>query len=254
VEPPEHFFDERQLQIVALQKMEALGRLAAEVAHDFNNLLVVVSMSGSLLRKTLPAGSSELAHVDEMIRAAERGGALTRQLMTFARGGAARIERIDLSRCLAKVCDVVKLLVGKDITLNVCVDNDVSRIAFDRAKFEQILVALAANARQAMPGSGTLTFTAKNTELRHAEAAALSVAPGSYVRLTVSDTGTGMAPEVVDRVFEPYFTTWEHAGGRGLGLSTVYGITRHHGGHVDVRSTLGEGTAFDLYVPAVSDE
>jgi signal transduction histidine kinase len=254
VEPPEYTSDERYAQLVRLQKMEALGHLAAEAAHDFNNLLVVVSMSGSLLRKTLPAGSSELAHVEEMIRAAERGGALTRQLMTFARGGAARVERIDLSRCLARVCDAVKLLVGKRITLSLCVGRDVSPIAFDRSKLEQILVNLAANAHQAMPESGTLTISAENAELQPAEAAALSVDPGSYVRLTVADTGTGMAPEVMDRVFEPYFTTWDHVGRRGLGLSTVYGITRHHGGHIEVRSELGVGTAFDIYIPAVSDE
>jgi two-component system cell cycle sensor histidine kinase/response regulator CckA len=254
VEPPEPISVERQVQLAALQKMEALGRLAAEVAHDFNNLLVVVSMSGSLLRKTLPAGSRELVHVDEMIRAAERGGALTRQLMTFARGGAARIERIDLSRCLAKVGDVVKLLVGQDIELRMAVDRDVSSIEFDRCKLEQILVGLADNARQAMTGGGTLTFTATNAELRLTEAGALSLAPGAYVRLTVEDTGIGIAPDVVDRIFEPYFTTWADVGGRGLGLSTAYGITRHHGGHIEVRSTLGAGTAFDLYVPAVTDD
>jgi signal transduction histidine kinase len=155
---------------------------------------------------------------------------------------------------MAKVCDVVKSLPGKDIALSVLVDEDLSDIAFDRAKFEQILVDLASNARRAMPEGGTLTFSAENAELQPAEAAARSMEAGSYVRLTVADTGTGMAPEVMDRVFEPYFTTWEHLGGRGLGLSTVYGITSHHGGHIDVRSTLGVGTAFEVYVPAVTNE
>jgi two-component system, cell cycle sensor histidine kinase and response regulator CckA len=245
---------ERESQLVAAQKMEALGRLAGEVAHDFNNLLVVVSMSGSLLRKTLPPGSTERMHVDEMVRAAERGSALTRQLLTFARGGPACVETIDVAHAFAEIERMVTLLLGCEITLRVCVDPDTSLIEFDRGKLEQVLVNLAANARQAMPDGGTLSFAARNAQLCPAKAVALSVEPGDYVQLSVTDTGIGMPPEVVERVFEPFFTTRQDTGGNGLGLSTVYGIVRHHGGHVDVKSTPGAGTTFDLYLPAASED
>jgi two-component system cell cycle sensor histidine kinase/response regulator CckA len=215
---------EREAQLVDSQKMEALGHLAGEVAHDFNNLLVVVTMSGGLLRKTLPPASPQLVHVNEMIRAAERGSALTRQLLTFARGGAAIFETIDMGHAFTEIEGILKLLVGPDVTVRVCTDRDLSRITFDRGKLEQVLVNLSANAGQAMPEGGTLTFTAENIQLLQAEASALSVEPGRYVLLSVSDTGTGMPPEVVDHIFEPFFTTRPDTGGHGLGLSTVYGI------------------------------
>jgi two-component system cell cycle sensor histidine kinase/response regulator CckA len=245
---------EREAQLVESQKMEALGRLAGEVAHDFNNLLVVVTMSGSLLRKSLGPEAPELVHVDEMIRAAERGGALTRQLLTFARGGAAIVETVDVGQAFAEIEGIVNLLVGPDVTVRVCIRGDVSRIKFDRGKLEQVIVNLAANARQAMPEGGTLTFAAKNTELLPAEVSTLPVGPGAYVLISVVDTGTGMPPEIVEHIFEPFFTTRPNTGGHGLGLSTVYGIVRHHGGHIDVRSIPGVGTAFDIYVPAITDE
>jgi signal transduction histidine kinase len=234
--------------------MEALGRLAGEVAHDFNNLLLVVAMSGELLRKQLGPEAPGLVHVDEMIRAAQRGGALTRQLLTFARGGPSIVETIDVARAFAEIERMVKVLVGPDVTVRTSVDRDVLPIAFDCGKLEQVLVNLAANARQAMPDGGTLTFAAEATSLSAAEASALAVEPGPYVLVSVADTGTGMEPEVVDRIFEPFFTTRPDAGGHGLGLSTVYGIVRHHGGHIEVRSVPGVGTAFDLYLPAVVDE
>jgi two-component system cell cycle sensor histidine kinase/response regulator CckA len=244
---------EREAQLVESQKMEALGRLAGEVAHDFNNLLLVVAMSGQLLRKQLRRGAPQRVLVDEMIRAAERGGALTRQLLTFARGGPSIVETIDVGRAFAEIEGMVKVLVGPEITVRTSVGRDVLPIAFDCGKLEQVIVNLAANARQAMPDGGTLTFAAETTRLSTAKASALSVEPGPYVLLSVGDTGTGIEPEVVDRIFEPFFTTRLDAGGHGLGLSTVYGIVRHHGGHIEVRSVPGAGTEFDLYIPAVVD-
>jgi signal transduction histidine kinase len=201
----------------------------------------------------LQPGAPELVHVDEMIRAAERGGALTRQLLTFARGGPAIVETIDVGSAFAEIEGVLKLLVGADVTVRTCTERAASRIAFDRGKLEQVIVNLAANARQAMPDGGTLTFTAENTQLSAAEASVLSVEPGPYVLISVGDTGVGMPPDVVEHVFEPFFTTRPDTGGHGLGLSTVYGIVRHHGGHIEVRSVPGVGTMFDLYVPAVVD-
>jgi two-component system cell cycle sensor histidine kinase/response regulator CckA len=242
---------EREAQLVESQKMEALGRLAGEVAHDFNNLLLVVAMSGELLRKQLEPGAPQLVHVDEVIRAAERGGALTRQLLTFARGGPSIVETIDVGQAFAEIERMVKILVGPDVIVRTSIDRDVLPIAFDSGKLEQVIVNLAANARQAMLDGGTLTFAAETTWLSTAEASALSVEPGPYVLLSVGDTGTGMEPELVDRIFEPFFTTRLDAGGHGLGLSTVYGIVRQHGGHIEVRSVPGVGTGFDLYLPAV---
>jgi signal transduction histidine kinase len=240
--------------LVESQKMEALGRMAREVAHDFNNLLVVVMMSGDLLRRMLPPGGPELVHVEEMIRAAERGSALTRQLSTFACGCAGYVETIDVAQAFARIEGVVRDIVGPSITVRTFADSDVWRIAFDRRMLEQILVNLAANAHQAMPERGVLTLTATNTQLLPAQASARSVEPGTYVLLSVNDTGLGMPPEIVDRVFEPFFTTRPDTGGHGLGLSLVYGIVTHGGGHVEVRSVPGVGTSVDLYIPAVVDE
>jgi two-component system cell cycle sensor histidine kinase/response regulator CckA len=243
---------EREVQLVAAQKMEALGRLAHEVAHDFNNLLVIVTMSGGLLRKTMQPDSRQVGLVDEIIRAAERGSTLTRQLLTFARGAEANVEPVDVAQALAEIEGHVQLLVGDDVVLSTCVDPDVSQIAFDRGKLERIVVNLAANARQAMPDGGTLSFTARNAQIVPAEAAALSVVPGGFVVLAVEDTGVGIAPEVIDHVFEPFFTTRRDAGGHGLGLSSVYGIVTRHGGHVEARSTPGVGTTFEIYIPVAS--
>ena len=225
-----------EAQLQQAQKLEAVGQLAGGLAHDFNNLLTVIDGYAALLI----AGADETTARDlVMIRdAASRAGALTRQLLTFSRAQTARPQVVDVTDLVAGVEVLLRRLIREDVDLVVTAGAAPTPVRVDPGQLEQVLVNLAINARDAMPAGGTLAIATARA--------------GEQVRITVSDTGTGMTPEVAARVFEPFFTTKDQGQGTGLGLSTVYGIVTRAGGQVRVDSRPGAGSTFEVLLAAAT--
>jgi len=232
------------------QKMEAVGRLAGGVAHDFNNLLTVINGYAEILLADLPADLSEddatRQGLVEITRAGERAAALTRQLLAFSRKQVLNPEILSLNDVVAGIESMLRRLMGEDVALVISLGTSLGNVRADRGQMEQVIVNLAVNARDAMPEGGTLTLETCNVEL---EETLEPAAPGSYVRLDVRDTGTGMDAATLSHIFEPFFTTKGQGKGTGLGLATVYGIVRQSGGQLRVSSEPGRGTAFEIFLP-----
>ncbi len=243
---------EMESQLRQAQKMEAVGRLAGGVAHDFNNLLTAISGYGDLLLERLSAHDPARREVEQIRKASERASALTRQLLAFSRRQVLQPQVLDLNAVVADMNSMLRRLIGEDIDLVVIPAAGLWRVRADRGQVEQVIVNLAVNARDAMPGGGRLTLETSNAQLDEPAAAGrLSLPAGSYAVLTVSDTGEGMTGETLSHLFEPFFTTKESGKGTGLGLATVYGIVAQSGGAIDVASAQGRGTAFRVYLPRV---
>ncbi|EXG80096.1 PAS domain-containing hybrid sensor histidine kinase/response regulator [Cryptosporangium arvum] len=252
---------ENQLQ--RSQRLDSLGQLAGGVAHDFNNVLAIILGHASIAEEDL-AGithlddhgrlAGALRAVEQMHQAAERGSRLTKQLLAFGRREIVRPQVFLLSEVTA---DVVRLLagtLGADVRVSTSSDADLWPVTADPGRIEQVLVNLAVNARDAMPQGGTLQIDAVNVALDSAQAARYGLTDGRYVQLRVTDTGTGMPPEVVERAFEPFYTTKPDGQGTGLGLASVYGIVSQAAGHVYLRSRPGWGTSVTVLLPASSGE
>ena len=239
-------------QLLQSQKLEAVGQLAAGVAHDFNNLLNVITGYSELLLRSLPAGGTDRERTEQIRRAAERGGGLTRQLLAFSRRQVLEPRVLDLNTALADVQSMLTRLIGEDIRMVTSFDPALGRVFADPGQMEQVLVNLVVNARDAMPAGGALVLETSNVDLDETYA---RTHPGStagpHVRLAVSDTGHGMDVATASRVFEPFFTTKPRGKGTGLGLATVHGIVQQSGGHVDVYTEPGHGTTFKIYLPRV---
>ncbi|MBI1749114.1 MAG: MEDS domain-containing protein [Acidobacteria bacterium] len=239
-------------QLRQAQKLEAIGRLAGGVAHDFNNVLGVILGYGEMLLERLDLEDSAHAAVQEIKRAAERAVLLTRQLLAFSRKQVLRPRVLDLNQVLADLEKTLPRLVGEDVYVSISPGAELGRVEADPGQIEQVIMNLAANARDAMPTGGRLTVETANVELgedyviRHTV-----VVAGRYVMLAVSDTGAGMDRETQERIFEPFFTTKEQGQGTGLGLATVYGIVKQSGGYIWVYSEPGHGTTFKIYLPRV---
>ncbi|HEV3437391.1 MAG TPA: ATP-binding protein, partial [Gemmata sp.] len=232
-------------QLRQAQKMEAIGRLAGGIAHDFNNLLTIIFGNAHLLRQ-LPSGTPDIPQlIDDIHDAADRAAALTRQLLTFSRRQPSRPEVIDLSEVVASLAGLLRRLLGERISVRTQVAPDPVRVRADRGQLEQVVMNLAVNARDAMPGGGTLSISTSSVTAP----CGLGNASTRFVRLTISDTGVGMSDEVKARIFEPFFTTKEPGKGTGLGLATVYGIVEQAGGHIEVESAPGAGTTFRIGLP-----
>ena len=232
------------------QKMEAVGRLAAGVAHDFNNLLTAILGYCELMIAELPPEDSRRSDLEEIHKAGTRGAGLTRQLLAFSRKQIVEPRPLDLNAVVEGMKPMLARLIGEDVDVSVRLSSDVATVVADPAQVEQILMNLAVNARDAMPRGGMLTIATENVELdEHYAATHAEVKPGPYVALTVSDTGTGMTPDVQARLFEPFYTTKEAGKGTGLGLATVHGIVKQHGGHVGLYSEVGSGSSFHVYLP-----
>jgi PAS domain S-box-containing protein len=240
----------RQLeqQLFQSQKMEAMGQLTGGIAHDFNNMLSVIIWNVDLITRSLKTGSKDYDRAQNALGAALNGAELIRQLLTFARQQPQQAQVIDLSELVPHMARLLAPVVGEEITLDVRVAKDIWPIRADRAQMESALLNLALNARDAMPDGGSLTIEVANTDLTSTE---LEASPGKYVRLEVIDTGTGMPQEVIDRAFEPFYTTKEQGKGTGLGLSMVYGFVKQSNGHVRIESSVGLGTTICLYLPRV---
>jgi two-component system cell cycle sensor histidine kinase/response regulator CckA len=242
-----------EVQLRQAQKMEAVGRLAGGVAHDFNNVLTAIFGYADLLLDGFPTEDPRRADVEEIKRAANRAAALTRQLLAFSRKQVMQPRRVNLNEIIANIQTLLAKLVGDDIQLRVVADPSLGDVRADPGQLEQVLMNLAANARDAMPEGGTLTITTANAELQEDDASALvGIEMGTFVTLTVSDSGHGIAADVRPHVFEPFFTTKEQGKGTGLGLATVYGIVKQSGGWIYLEETPGPGASFKLYLPRMA--
>ncbi len=232
------------------QKMEAVGRLAGGIAHDFNNLLTAIRGYAELVATDLASDDARHRDIEQVIRAADRGADLTRQLLAFGRRQMLQPEVLDLNALMADIAPMLRRLIGEAIELRTVLDPTLGRVHADRSQLDQVLVNLAVNARDAMPDGGTLTIETANVELDEDFAAThASAMPGPHVLLAVSDTGVGMDSETQAHLFEPFFTTKAPGQGSGLGLATVYGIVKQSGGHVWVYSEPGHGSTLKVYLP-----
>jgi PAS domain S-box-containing protein len=245
-----------QAQLNQSQRLESLGRLAGGVAHDFNNLLAIILNYAVFARDVLRDDGTypeALADVEQIHEAAERAATLTHQLLMFSRREVVKQEVIDLNVVVGELDKLLRRTLGEDVALTTRLDPGLWRITADPSQMEQVLVNLAVNARDALPAGGVLVVETANVNV-DADSAVLHAGPeprpGPYVRLSVSDSGTGMTPETIDRAFEPFFTTKPRGEGSGLGLATVYGVVTDTGGHIGVYSEIGLGTTFRIYLPA----
>ncbi|PYP76599.1 MAG: hypothetical protein DMD35_18160 [Gemmatimonadetes bacterium] len=244
--------EELQQQVMHLQRLESIGRLAGSVAHDFNNYLTAIMGNAALVREGLPNGSPDAEALDGVLHAARSAAQVTRQLLAIGRRQSAGAGPVDIVASLDRLHALFGRLLGTDIQLDTRGAPDTGLAAIDPGPLEQVLVNLAINARDAMPDGGVLTIASDSVVLDELEARARAISPGRYVRITVSDTGQGITDEVRARIFEPFFTTKPAGKGTGLGLAIVYSVLRGAGGHVEVQSAQGTGARFVLLLPSAS--
>jgi signal transduction histidine kinase len=240
-----------EAQLLQAQKLESIGRLAGGVAHDFNNLLTVISGYTQLLRQRLRDDTELASYVEEINKVGERGAALTQQLLAFSRNQRLKPVVFDVNALVGEMETMLRRLIGDGVEIRLALDPLPCRVLADPDQMGQVLMNLAVNARDAMPGGGRLAVQTRHLELDGRAAAQHGgVAAGRYVEITVADTGSGMNDEVRARVFEPFYTTKGRGHGTGLGLATVFGIVKQSGGHIWVDSEPGHGATFRIVLPA----
>ena len=243
-----------EAQLRQAHKMEAVGTLAGGIAHDFNNLLQAVQGYAELLLLKKTEGDEGYRQLQEINRAAKRGGELTRQLLTFSRKVESRLQPVDLNRVVDDVRQLLERTIPKMISIELHLMGNLHRVNADASQVEQVLMNLAVNARDAMPDGGTLTIETKNILLdEECHLSRPELIPGKYVLLSVTDKGQGMDKTTLEHIFDPFYTTKEVGKGTGLGLAMVYGIVKNHQGHISCSSKPGEGTAFEICLPASED-
>jgi two-component system cell cycle sensor histidine kinase/response regulator CckA len=242
-------------QLRQSQKMEAIGRLAGGIAHDFNNLLTPIVGYSQLAIRGLSSSDPMRNYLSEIEKAAERAANLIRQLLTFSRRQPLKPQVLNLNNVLIDMDKMLRRIIGEHIELVALPASDLGSVKVDPSQFEQVLVNLTINARDAMPNGGKLIFETSNVSFdsdyihRHTD-----ITPGNYVMVAVSDMGCGMQPELRERIFEPFFTTKAKSGGTGLGLSTVHGIIKESRGYILVYSEPDKGTTFKIYLPRIEEE
>jgi signal transduction histidine kinase/ActR/RegA family two-component response regulator len=231
-------------------RLEAVGRLAGGIAHDFNNLVMIIKGYSDLVLES--ANEETRPHIEEIKRAGDRASGLTRQLLAFSRKQVLEPQVLDLNHTVRGMLKMLRLLLGEDIELLTSLAENIGRVKADPGQLEQVIMNLAVNARDALPGRGKVIIETQFCPLDKSYAATHSeVTPGLYVLLAVTDNGCGMNSATLAQIFEPFFTTKEPGKGTGLGLSTVYGIVKQSRGHITVYSEVGVGTTFKIYLPAV---
>jgi two-component system cell cycle sensor histidine kinase/response regulator CckA len=240
-------------QVRQAQKMEAVGRLAGGIAHDFNNLLTVITGYDEMLLNNLAQDTRPRAHALEILHAAEKASALTKQLLAFSRRQIAHPALLDVNEIVTNLGKMLGRLIGEDIELALRLGSEVGTVRADPSQIEQIIINLAVNARDAMPGGGRITIETGMEELGGDQARAhFDIEPGRYVFFAVTDTGQGMTQKTLTHIFEPFFTTKGQGEGTGLGLSTIYGIVKQNNGDIRVLSEPGKGSKFTIYLPIVN--
>ena len=242
--------EQRVAQLRHAQGLQAVGQLTGGVAHDFNNLLAVIIGNLELAQDELEDAPEARELVARAIAASERGAALTARLLAFSRRQALEPKVVDLNKLVAGTTELLRRTLGETIEVETVTAGGLWRCKVDPAQVESVLLNLALNARDAMPGGGKLTIETANARLDDDYAAAhAEVTPGQYVMLAVTDNGTGMPAEVAERAFEPFFTTKDAGHGTGLGLSMIYGFVKQSEGHVKIYSEVGHGTTVRVYLP-----
>ena len=245
---------EKEEQLRQAHKMEAVGRLSGGIAHDFNNLLSVIIGYADELQGCQGDIDTQRRHAEQIKKAGLRAASLTRQLLAFSRQQVLQPRVLELNSTLSDLGKMLRRLIGEDVEFVLQLDPDLARVKVDQSQIEQVIMNLVVNARDAMPEGGKLTIATTNAQLTRKQAEEMPYAqPGSYVELSVSDTGTGMDPATKAHIFEPFFTTKEMGKGTGLGLATVYGVVKQSGGYIWVSSELGQGTTFTIFLPQVTD-
>ncbi len=240
-----------QEQLRHSQKMDAMGRLAGGVAHDFNNLLMAIGGYTQMILADLTPNAPHFQELTQINLATEKAANLVRQLLLFSRRESGSARRINPNEVIAEMSRLIGRVIGEAISVETQLEEGLPTVEVDTGSFEQILMNLAVNARDAMDGEGRLTISTGVTEVAGEQARdGAPVAPGAYVRITMRDTGCGMDADTAERIFEPFFTTKPAGAGTGLGLSTVYGVIQQCGGFVDVETAPGGGTAFHICFPA----
>jgi PAS domain S-box-containing protein len=239
-------------QLRQAQKMEAVGRLAGGVAHDFNNLLTSILGFVDMALTEIDPESEVAEYLEEVRKAGNRASTLTQQLLAYSRKQILAPRVVDLNECVLDLDKMLRRLLGEDLEFRTRLDSEAAKVKADPGQIQQVIMNLALNARDAMPAGGILTIDTENVYLDKAYVANHPEATtGPHVQLAVSDTGTGMPPEILAHIFEPFFTTKEVGKGTGLGLSSVYGIMKQSGGSIAVESQIGKGTVFRIFFPAV---
>ena len=238
-----------EAQVRQANKMDAIGRLASGVAHDFNNLLTVILGFAELMTADVAMTNQHGKDLGEIIKAAQRATGLTKQLLAFSRQQVLHAAPLDVNGLITEMTGMLGRLIGEDIEVTLALAPNLSLALADRGQLEQVVMNLVVNARDAMPGGGSVTIETADVELENSSFHEEAIVQGHYVMLAITDTGSGMTKETQRHLFEPFFTTKETGKGTGLGLSTTYGIVKQSKGYIWVYSEPGLGTTFKVYWP-----
>ena len=246
-----HNLQESQARMVNAARMEAVGQLAGGIAHDFNNLITIIKGYTELL--LVHSGPTEpvSGYVQQIQKAGDRASSVTRQLLAFSRRQVIQPQVIDISAIVTNMMKMLRVMIGEDVEVKVVSESDLRRVLADPGQVEQVLLNLGVNARDAMPKGGKLIIEMTNVDVAQKDIPAVftGVHAGRFVRLAVTDTGCGMPPDVLAKIFQPFFTTKAAGKGTGLGLAIVYGIIKQCGGFIQVRSEIDKGTTFEVFLP-----